>query len=227
MATPILIYCAGGNPRFWKIATDAGFRYGAQLPDAVYGPLYFADQDWRKPNRKAYMAALDEHRPMMATALDWEREEQLPEVLDWAEEVAQYTKRVVIVPKVIGGIDQIPARVGGRDVILGYSVPTKYAGTSIPIWSFSGWPIHLLGGSPHKQMEVYSYMRLIADVISVDGNMHNKMATTRCAFWRERKGSRGRWVSLMEADGREWGTDAPYEAFRRSCENICAVWKTL
>jgi hypothetical protein len=189
--------------------------------------LYFADQDWRKPNRTRYMAALAEHRPTMATVLDWEYEEQLPDVLDWAEEAAQYVERVLIVPKVVGGIPSIPRRINGRDVVLGYSVPTKYAGTPVPIWSFSGWPVHLLGGSPHKQIDVYLHMQPIADVVSIDGNMHNKMATERCAFWRRRPGSKGRWIVLQEADGQKWGNDALYEAFRRSCENIMAVWRSL
>ena len=227
MAAPALIYCGGGNPRFWRIATNAGFRYGAQLPDTVYGPLYFADQDWRKPNRESYMAALERYKPTMATVLDWEHKGQLSEVLDWAEEAAQYVERVIIIPKVIGGVPRIPRRINDRDVVLGYSVPTKYAGTELPIWSFTGWPVHLLGGSPHRQMEIYAYLRLIADVVSVDGNMHNKMATTRCAFWRDKSGLKGKWVSLKEADGREWAQDAPYEAFRRSCENIMIAWKLL
>ena len=227
VATPTLIYCGGGNPRFWKIATDAGFRYGAQLPDTVYGPLYFADQDWHEPNRAAYMAALAQHRPTMATVLDWEREEQLCEVLDWAEEAAQYVERVVIIPKVIGGIASIPHRVGNCDIVLGYSVPTAYAGTPLPLWSFAEWPVHLLGGSPHKQRDVYLHLRPMAEVVSVDGNMHNKMATTRCAFWREQPGSKGRWVSLQEADGDKWGQDAPDEAFRRSCRNIAAMWNQV
>ena len=76
-----LIYCAAGNRRFAEIATSHGFRYGAQLPGTVYtdvAPLYFADQDWKEPNRDKYMSALAQHRPHMATVLDWEREEQLP-----------------------------------------------------------------------------------------------------------------------------------------------------
>lgn len=225
MATPTLIYCAGGNPRFWRIAKDAGFRYGVQLPDTVYGPLYFADQDWRTPNRAAYMASLAEHRPTMATVLDWEREEKLCEVLDWAEEAAQYVDQVIIIPKVMGGIARIPRRVNNADVVLGYSIPTAYAGTPLPLWSFAGWPIHLLGGSPHKQRDFYLHLQPMAEVVSVDGNMHNKMATTYCSFWREQPGSKGRWVSLQEADGSKWGQDGPDEAFRRSCKNIAAMWQ--
>ena len=227
MATPTLIYCGGGNPRFYEIARDAGFKYGAQLPDTVYGPLWFADQDWRSPNREAYMAALAKHRPHMATVLDWEREDQLSEVLDWAEETAQYVERVVIIPKVVGGIARLPYRVEGKEIVLGYSVPTRYAGTPLPLWSFAGWPVHLLGGSPHKQRQVYLHLRPCAEIVSIDGNMHNKMATTRCAFWREKPGSRGRWVALKEADREQWVQDAPYEAFRRSCQNIAAMWREI
>jgi len=228
---PVLIFCGGGNPRFAQTAIDAGFRYGAQLPKAVYGPLYFADQDWRVPNREAYMAGLAEHRPHMATVLDWEREEQLAEVLNWAEEAAQYVQRVVLIPKVPGGVGRLPRRIGGAGVILGYSVPTRYGGTPLPLWSFAGWPIHLLGGSPHRQMEYWRYLTPIAEVVSVDGNMASKMATQRCQFWTPgtaRYAHNRYWPTIKEADGCKWpGGDAPYEAFRRSCANIPAAWQEL
>lgn len=220
---PTLIYCAGKNPRFDETAKTAGFKLGAQLPCNVYFPLYFADQNWKQPDRTAYMAALAKHRPTMATVLDWERQEQLDTVLDWAEEAAQYVQDVILIPKVIGGVPCLPRQVAGKRIVLGYSVPTRYAGTQVPLWEFAGWPIHLLGGSPHKQMEIWHYLTNIAEVISTDGNMANKMAT-HCRFWREQKGNNGHWVTLIEADRQPWGHDAPYEAFRRSCHNIAAVW---
>lgn len=229
MAAPKLIYCGGGNPRFYRIATEAGFLYGSQLPDTVYGPLHFADQDWRNPKRKAYMAALAEHRPHMATVLDWEREDQLPEVLDWTEEAAQYVERILIVPKVVGGIGRIPRRVGGKPVVLAYSVPTRYGGTELPIWAFTGWPVHLLGGSPHKQMELWRYFSNIAEVVSADSNMINKMATQRCQFWvpGTARGAKDRWWPTLKEMGAERQHDAPYEAFRRSCANIMTAWREL
>jgi len=219
-----------------QIAIDHGFKYGAQLPDTIYHPLYFADQDWKKPDRVAYMAALAEHRPVIATILDWEREGQLPEVLDWAEEAAQFVERVLIVPKVIGGIGQIPRTIGKHPVALAYSVPTRYGGTSVPIWEFAGWPVHLLGGSPQKQMEAYSYLRNIADVISADSNYSCKMATRHTQFWvpgTAYYASNRWWPTLREANGGMiWGSgepdsDALYEAFRRSCENIMTAWQEL
>lgn len=205
----------------------AGYRYGSQLPKTIYGPLFFADQDWKKPNRLAYMAGLQKHRPVMATVLDWERDTQLAEVLDWAEEAASYVERVLIIPKVIGGICLLPRRIGGAEVVLAYSVPTRYGATQVPIWEFGGWPIHLLGGSPQRQMSLWRYLSVIADVVSADGNYALRMATKRCQFWVHGTAYNAHdrwWPTLSEADGRNWNGDGPCEAFKRSCFNIRRAW---
>lgn len=230
MATDIeLIYCAGRNKAFSDIALAAGFRLGAQVPTTVYHDLYFCDQDWKRPDRAAYMAALAKHRPTLATVLDWERDEQLAEVLAWAEEAARYADRILIVPKVHRGIARLPRRVGGKDVVLAFSVPTAFGGTRLSPNQFAGWPVHLLGGSPHAQMRLYrGWFRDICEVVSVDGNMHNKLATSRAQFWEPGTARYARdhyWPKLSEAG---WvGQDAPMEAFRRSCENIMTAWRSV
>lgn len=223
-----LIYCSGGNIKFVQIAMEHGYLYGAQLPDTVYySPLHFADQDWKKPNRSAYMAALAQHRPHMASVLDLEREEQLSEVLSWAEDAAQHVEVVMIIPKVFSIIERLPRRIGSADVRLGYSVPTGHGGTSVPVWEFAGWPVHLLGGSPQAQMRLTHYMH----VVSADGNMAQLMATRYCAFYDPAQTTnRGLWPTLRDYDGQPWGdggnaADAPYEAFRRSCKNIMHTWQ--
>ena len=187
--------------------------YGAQLPGTVYFPPEFVDQDWKRPDRAAYVAAVAQHRPRIATVLDWERDEQLPEVLGWAEDVAPFVERVIIIPKVIGGVPRLPRRIGGREVVLGYSVPTRYGGTELPLWEFAGWPVHLLGGSPHRQLHVAHYL----EIISADGNYINRKATQFCEWWNGR-----RWEPLRPKQD-----DAPYEAFRRSCVNVLAAWRAL
>ena len=230
MGHPVLVYCADGNRRFAEIAIAAGYQYGAQLPNTVYYPPYMADQDWKRPNRAAYMTALARHQPTMATVLDWEREDQLPEVLDWAEEAAQYVERVLIVPKVIGGIGRLPRRVSGRDVVLAYSVPTRFGGSQVPIWELAGWPVHLLGGSPNAQIKTWLTLRGIAEVVSADGNYAQKMAIRYGQFYDPTGSPRYRtrwWPKLAEADGQRQEADVPYEAFRRSCENIMAAWLRL
>lgn len=223
-----LIYCANGNARFAEIAINAGFAYGAQLPGTVYYPPEFVDQDWKRPNRERYMAALAEHRPRMASVLDWERDKQLPEVMAWAEDAARFVDVVMIIPKVHGGISRLPRTIGGAAVRLGYSVPTTHGGTEVMAFEFLGWPVHLLGGSPGQQMKIASTG---LNVVSTDGNMMHKLAVNYCLFWKpgKRPFANG-WISIKQADGQVWGdgienADAPYEAFRRSCENIKNAWE--
>jgi hypothetical protein len=227
-----LIYCANGSPKFAKIAIDAGYSYGAQLPGHVPFPLAFADQNWKKPDRGAYITALTQHRPQMASVLDWERPEQLSEVLAWAEDAAQFVDTVMLIPKVPGGIDQLPRIIGGKPVRLGFSIPTRHGGTAVWPGEFHGWPIHLLGGSPQAQMKWRSRMTGVA---SADGNYHHKMATINCQFWQPGNATYAVnrwWPTLVEADGARWGdgtagADAPYEAFRRSCINIMEAWRAI
>lgn len=230
MATPTLIYCASGNARFAGIAISAGYKYGSQLPGTVYFPLHFADQNWKRPDKGAYLAALATHWPYMASVLDWERPDQLSEVLAWAEDASQFVEVVMIIPKVQGGVGLLPRVIGGKPVRLGYSVPTRHGGTELPLWEFNGWPVHLLGGSPGQQMKLSQYL----NVVSADGNMAHKMATQHCAFWQPgRKPFSNGWSSLKQASGgARWGdgtssAGAPYEAFRRSCENIMEAWRKI
>jgi hypothetical protein len=211
-----LIYCANGNPRFAKIAIDAGYGYGAQLPGHVPYPLVFADQNWKKPDREAYITALSEHQPKMASVLDWERPSQLPEVLAWAEDAAPFVDTIMLIPKVPGGVSQLPREIGGKPIRLGFSIPTRHGGTAVWPGEFYGWPIHLLGGSPQAQMKWYGRL---AGVVSADGNYHGLKARKWCEHWEWP----GRWV----ADGGATENDAHYEAFRLSCINIMEAWRQI
>lgn len=215
-----LIFVADGNMRFADLALDSGWLYGARLPATVYRRPYMVDQDWRDPDRNSYMAALKEYRPWMATVLDWEHDEQLPEVLEWANEAAQYVQVVIIIPKVHGGIAKLPRSVHGKPVRLGYSVPTSLAGTYVPIVEFQGWPVHLLGGSPSEAMRLARLM----NVRSMDTNYHHKLAMTGNYFFPAgAQGAKNRtWPTLGEVGG--WDIDVPYEAFRRSCLAIKRAW---
>jgi len=209
-----IIYCADGNKRFAEIALDAGFLYGAQFPprSLPFRP-YFADQDWKRPDRGRYMVKLAEYKPYMATVLDLERWEQLDEVLSWAEEAVQHVQVVVIIPKAHGIIAELPHTIGGKPVRLGYSVPTRYGGTTVQLAEFADWPggVHLLGGSPEKQLELYHML----PVKSADANYANLKAMTGQYF------ERGNWITLAPH------RDSIYEAFRRSCRAIMNAWREL
>jgi hypothetical protein len=228
---PKLIYCAGGNRRFAQIAIDGGYLYGARLPrDKPHFPIYFADHNWKEPDREQYMRQIQKHKPTMATVLDLEYSGQLSEVLSWAEEASQYCEMVIIVPKVIGSIRRIPKQINGKTIVLGFSVPTQYGSTPVPEMEFKNRHVHLLGGSPHKQMGLWRKMRHYCNVLSVDGNYVQKMAVRYNRFWTNGDAlyARNRWFPrLDEAEGVKWTGDAPYEAFRRSCVNIKSAWEVL
>lgn len=86
---PRLIYCAP-NSIFGAIALRYSFEYGCQMPTALPSfPLFFADQDWKEPDRTGYMKALAKYKPNVATVLDFERPEQFDEVMSWAMEAAR------------------------------------------------------------------------------------------------------------------------------------------
>lgn len=207
-----IIYCADGNQRFAQIAIECGFLYGARLPtkSTVYFPIYFADQDWKNPDRGRYVAEIRMYRPTVATVLDIERDEQLEEAIGWAEDISSVVDYIVMVPKVFGIIRVIPEKIGTASVRLGYSVPTKYGGTEIPLWEFSDRPIHLLGGNPGIQHDLSNYLH----VVSVDGNMAMKAALRWGNRWDGKK-----WVKSESV-----GRDFAYESFRESCLAIIDMW---
>lgn len=228
-----LIVCTGGNRKYWEVVSSAGLKNGAQLPDTVYGELFFADQNYHRPNRQAYMTALEKHRPNVATVLDWERMEQFEEVLEWANQAAQMVKDVVvIIPKVLGGVDLVPEYVGVKPVRLGYSVETSHGSTPVPIESFIGWKhgVHLLGGNPLRQLELARTPGL--DVRSVDCNQIMLKANRWTQFLDFKAYQHGmfsdgvittRWKQLKHI-GLGGMKEAPSEALRRSCASLLYCW---
>jgi len=216
-----LIYCAGGGKRFAEIAINAGFLYGSRLPSTVYFSPYFVDQDWKKAAKNyaryyaRYFEALEKHKPHIATVLDFEHHWQRPVVLQWAEEAAKHAEIVVIIPKVQGTVHEIPRIIGGKPVRLGYSVPSTYGGTALPYSDFIGWPIHLLGGSPQKQLRLRKFM----DVKSADCNTHMLMANYNKVFVG------GKWVRL-DSLCQHVDQDSNYRSFELSCKNIKSAWNS-
>jgi hypothetical protein len=79
-----LIYCGVGNQKLDMYATQVGLLYGMRLPkDKRRGaslPVYFADQDWKKPNLEEYKKSVIDDSPAVCTIIDWERPDQEKEV---------------------------------------------------------------------------------------------------------------------------------------------------
>lgn len=219
---PRLIYCAP-NSTFSAIALRYNFEYGCQMPAALPSfPLFFADQDWKKPDRSGYMKALAKYKPNVATVLDFERPDQFDEVMSWATEAAQYVREtVIIIPKFQGSIEMIPEAINGKKVVLGYSVPTSFGGTSLPISAFGRRPVHLLGGSPQKQMSLAG----ICNVVSADANTMSLLANKINAFFCGGFVSRStNYFAVLGEVGYTERVDANLLAFEISCMNVYSAW---
>ncbi len=218
---PKLIYSSAKTKRYQEIALRYGFLPGAQLPATVYVAPYFCDNEYKKPNRAAYMEGLAKYRPALASVIDWELHVPLREVLSWAEEAAQYvSEAVIIIPKVHYGIGLLPKHIDGRQVWLGYSIPTSHGGTKVSIREFEGWPVHLLGGDPDVQIRLSRRL----DVRSIDNNYIQEAA--RRAQFRSpaTPAKRYGWPTLKES-GLGHLHDAPYIAFELTCIAVTMAWQ--
>ena len=229
--TPMQILCAGGNKRYVEIGFMHGFMHGARLPNQSehYASIFFADQNWKTPNLDAYLKSIKKYRPYLATVRDWESKKQFEEVMEWGKAISPFVRKIIIIPKVLQGIPRIPPTIGGKEVVLGYSIPTSHGGTTIPIEEFEGWPIHILGGSPQKQISIWKQLRKKSRVISCDGNYMLKLARNN-QFWSPKaiKSAKNRfWPQLQEVGAGMITHDSNYEACRRTCESIKNSWQLL
>jgi hypothetical protein len=151
-----------------KIAAKFGWAPGARymnLRDVRrFDRLGFLDIDWQNYNHRLHLEAARITRPFLTVARDIMHQHDLPEILDEANHLSQYAEHVVVVPKDIKmqtGLEElIPTQ-----FLLGYSVPTRYGGTTICPTAFRR-PVHLRGGRPDVQRRLAEKM----NVFSLDCN---------------------------------------------------------
>lgn len=220
MPMPKLIFCGGNNCRYWEIAMNNNLLYGCRLPNEIpCGSIYFSDQDWKHPKMDEYLSLVARYTPVMATILDWEKESQFDEIILYAERISSLVEKIIIIPK-IPHIDWIPKYINNTPIVLGYSVPTNYGHTRVSISNFSGWDVHLLGGSPHRQ---YNYYRRLkkhgANVISIDQNYILLKANNWCEYWTGKYDDNRWWRSVFPKK-----IDNIYTAFDLSCKNLISYW---
>lgn len=215
-----LIYCAGDNERLTRIAHEAGFLIGIRSGRTAHGfPVKFVDIEYRKPNFHKHLLSVRRHWPKYATVLDLS--EEVVSAQDVARALAQYEELSysceipLIVPKLPGQIALLPGHIA-----IGYSVPTSYGGARYPLWELEGRRVHLLGGSPDAQMEIYKGLSTCAQVMSADGNMAQKMATQFAKFWQN-----GVW--MPHPDRNTNTPDLYLDCWQRSCTNIRRAWQRL
>jgi len=163
-----------------KRALKVGLKHG-WLPGARYTNLRdvrdfikigFLDITWNDYDFSTHLKAVKKTQPIFTVAQDIFNIQDAKLSIAQAKHLSDYCDKVIVVPKdhkhAQELIDMIP-----NNFVLGYSVPTKYGKSSIPIEHFDGRPVHLLGGRPDVQLNLARYL----NVGSIDCNRFTLDAT--------------------------------------------------
>jgi hypothetical protein len=161
----------GANSKMRSIANNPE-RWNWQFP------LTFIDCDYKKYNHETHLKACESAKPKYATVRDIMTEAQceaagieyfdFDTVMKFAQDLKRFTERVIVIPK-YDCLGDIPDR-----YVLGYSIPTKYGGTPMPMSMFDGREVHLLGGSWKKQRGYITNPN--CNVVSFDNNYEWKVS---------------------------------------------------
>lgn len=168
------------------LACKSGWLYGLRssagacaVADIMLShKVQFVDCLYTDYQHDLHLAQIARYKPKYATVRDIMSRKQceragikyypFDQIMKWAEQLNQHADNVILIPK-IDCIKDIPA-----EYMLGYSIPTSYGGSPLPISKYGGRRVHLLGGSPNKQI---AYWRELADeVVSLDNNYIMKVA---------------------------------------------------
>lgn len=147
-----------------KIASEYGWFPGARYTNLRdirdFDLIGFIDIEWKNYDYNMHLKAVKETHPILTVAQDIVNIDMLNEILDQAYELSEHAQHVIVVPKDIrlcGIINNLIP----DDFLLGYSVPTKYAGTDINPKEFTR-PVHLLGGRPDIQINLSNKMEIFS-----------------------------------------------------------------
>ena len=215
-----LIYCAGGNPRLTRIAYEAGWLLGmCSGRSTIDLPQAFIDVDYKRPDFERHLEVVARYRPKYATVPDLSEEStsiaDIERAMTQAERLQAYCEIPLIVPKLSAQIDLLPLKYA-----VGYSIPSSYGGAQFAPWELAGRRIHLLGGSPRKQMQAYLHLSPIATVMSADGNYAQAQAVKYAMYWE-----RHTWRYHEMKDQK--AKDLYLECWERSCRNLMSYWRTI
>ena len=206
----VLQFVAHGNPVI-RMAMKQGWRPAARYTNlrdvrgVQFASVGFLDIPWKRYRFDVHVDAVRRTRPFMTVARDVEVARDLEDILIEAEQLHAYCDYVVVVPK-DRKLGPELERLIPPHLILGYSVPTRYGSTPIPIKYFTR-AVHLLGGRPDVQRKLAVSM----PVVSVDCNRFTLDARYGDFFDGERfrPHPRGGYVSCL----------------RESIRNIGKLWR--
>ena len=164
---PIRILCF--DRKSTSIAQNLGWLPGARYHEIRHvrkqTSVGLIDVNWKNYNFDKHLKAIQLKRPLLTVAQDIVRPDQVEMVLRQAKLLSKYVSFVVVVPKIRGIVKMFLSNLNSK-FVAGYSIPTGYGGTTVPIEEFIGHPVHLLGGRPDVQRALAQKL----EVISIDSN---------------------------------------------------------
>ncbi len=135
-----------------------GARYTNLRDIKKFERLGFLDINWENYDFNKHLQAAKSTKPMMTVAKDITDISELDRILNEAFELSQHVDEVIIVPKDLRLKDNIDSVIPA-EYTLGYSVPTRYGNTLLPVASFKR-KVHLLGGHPALQRKLGSCLNI-------------------------------------------------------------------
>ncbi|WP_459190927.1 DUF6610 family protein [Halosimplex sp. J119] len=164
----------------YKLGFLSGFREDCSYQQSQYQdlniPVGMLDNDFRNPDLDRYVARFFQHEPQVGVIGDVYEPDDVDEYVAAAREIqASYPdSNLVIVPKCREVIDMIP-----DDLVLGYSrgYADRLAHEFSDPTDWRGHRVHILGGSPPKQLDVIEQLTRPtltdeppADIVGLDWN---------------------------------------------------------
>lgn len=150
---------------------------------------------------KDHLAVVEREEPRYAVAPDVTDGLSLEDAIGYADKLARFAETVIVVPKAVRPCD-VPDRFR-----VGLPAQERFGGTPWPLWEYTRVPsVHVLGGSPTKQLDIADY---VANIESVDTASPIKAA---------------QFGSVWSVDGWQDAGINYYDRITRSMNGLLKTW---
>lgn len=163
---------------FLHTADAIGYKCGSRVDNlhnaedyvSDGGEITFIDNDFKNPDVDRLETAVKALQPELFVLPDVYDDENISKTIELGKRLENDTVTPVFVPKTASFEYHIPS-----EWRLGYSVTSSYGSTDLSLEDFSEYEIHLLGGSPKRQIELLDVaVEHDIDIVSIDTNSLTK-----------------------------------------------------
>lgn len=170
---------------------DCGWIYGTRHTEKPVQQPFFVDIQWEEYDWLDYCHKLSLWRPVMAMAPDLLDRSQVPDLYKKIRDLKSLgVLEIGVCPKFEGAVRFLPSW-----ITVCVSIPSSYAGYLPPKEELNGRRVHLLGGSPRRQLDfIQQHENCI--VSSLDMNYHTKASGFGALF----NGERCRWEIVSKEE---------------------------